>query len=156
MNLTWSKHGCLINLYNQLGMHQYVYIYGRSQWPRGLRRRFTAARLLRLWVRIPPRAWTFVCCECCVCFKVEVCATSWSLVQRSPTDCGAKTTKQLEMKISLTPRLKPETPNVFVFLYGMLYWAGFIKICRQIIISVCCRAKKGRCAWRPTCICACL
>ena len=29
-------------------------------------RRCTAARLLRLWVRIPPGAWTFVCCECCV------------------------------------------------------------------------------------------
>ena len=39
---------------------------GRSQWPRGLRRRFLAARLLRLWVRIPPGAWIFACCECCV------------------------------------------------------------------------------------------
>jgi len=38
----------------------------RSQWPRGLRRRSTAARLLRSWVRIPPGAWMFVCCECCV------------------------------------------------------------------------------------------
>ena len=28
--------------------------------------RSTAARLLRSWVRIPPRAWMFVCCECCV------------------------------------------------------------------------------------------
>jgi len=26
----------------------------RSHWPRGLRRRFAATRLLRLWVRIPP------------------------------------------------------------------------------------------------------
>jgi hypothetical protein len=26
---------------------------------------------------------------CCVCCQVEVSATSWSLVQRSPTDCGA-------------------------------------------------------------------
>ena len=40
--------------------------YSRSQWPRGLRRRSMAARLLRLWVRIPPGAWIFVCCECCV------------------------------------------------------------------------------------------
>ena len=32
----------------------------------GLRRRSTAARLLRSWVRIPPGAWMFVCCECCV------------------------------------------------------------------------------------------
>jgi len=37
-----------------------------SQWPRGLRRRSSAARLLRLWVRIPPGAWMFVCCECYV------------------------------------------------------------------------------------------
>jgi hypothetical protein len=31
----------------------------------------------------------FVCCECFVCCQVEVSATDWSLVQRSPTDCGA-------------------------------------------------------------------
>ena len=36
----------------------------RSQWPRGLRRRSAAARLLKLWVRMPPGAWS--CCECCV------------------------------------------------------------------------------------------
>ena len=29
----------------------------------------------------------FVCCKCCVCCQV-VSATGWSLVQRSPTDCG--------------------------------------------------------------------
>ena len=60
----------------------------KPQWPRGLRRRSSAARLLRLWVRIPPGAWIFVCCEW-VCCQVEVYATDWSLVQRSPTDCGA-------------------------------------------------------------------
>ena len=38
----------------------------RSQWPRCLRRRSAAAGLLRSWVRIPPGAWMFVCCECCV------------------------------------------------------------------------------------------
>ena len=37
-----------------------------SQWPRGLRRRSVAARLLRLWVRLPSEAWVSVCCECCV------------------------------------------------------------------------------------------
>jgi hypothetical protein len=36
----------------------------RSRWPRGLRRWSAAARLLRFWVRIPPGAWKFVCCEC--------------------------------------------------------------------------------------------
>ena len=39
----------------------------RSQWPRGLNCRSAAARLLRLWVRIPPMAWIFVvsvvCCQ---------------------------------------------------------------------------------------------
>ena len=39
---------------------------GRSQWPRGLRRRPAAVRLLRSWVRIPQGAWIFVCCEYCV------------------------------------------------------------------------------------------
>ena len=60
-----------------------------SHWLCGLRRRSAAARLPRLWVRIPPEAWRFVCCECCVCCQVEVSAISWSLVQRSPTDSGA-------------------------------------------------------------------
>ena len=39
---------------------------GCSQWPRGLRHRSAAAHLLRSWVRIPPGAWMFVCCECYV------------------------------------------------------------------------------------------
>ena len=51
------------------------------------RRRFAAARLLSSWVRIPPGAWMFVVTV--VCCHVEVSATSWSLVQRSPTDCDA-------------------------------------------------------------------
>jgi len=46
---------------------------GRSQWPRGLSRRSSAARLLRSWVRIPPRAWMFVCCECCVLSGRSLC-----------------------------------------------------------------------------------
>ena len=44
----------------------YYYIDRRSQWPRGLTLRSTAARLLRSWVRIPPGSWMSVCCECCV------------------------------------------------------------------------------------------
>ena len=41
-------------------------IWRRSQWLSSLRRSSSAARLLRLWVRIPPGAWMFVCFECCV------------------------------------------------------------------------------------------
>ena len=60
----------------------------RFQWPRGLLRRSAAARLLGLWVRIPPGH------ECLsvvrvVCCQVEISATSWSFVQSSPTDYGA-------------------------------------------------------------------
>jgi hypothetical protein len=45
----------------------------RSQWPRGLRRRSAAARLLRLWVRIPPVTWIFICCECCMLSGRSLC-----------------------------------------------------------------------------------
>ena len=45
----------------------------RCQWQRGPRRRSAAARLLRSWVRIPPGAWMFVCCECCVLLGIGLC-----------------------------------------------------------------------------------
>ena len=61
------------------------YLRFRFQWPRGVRP--VAACMLRVCVRIPPEARMPVCCECCVCCQVEVSATSWSLVQRSPIDC---------------------------------------------------------------------
>jgi hypothetical protein len=44
-----------------------------SQWPCGLRRGSAAARLLGLWVRIPPRAWMSVSCECCVLLGRGLC-----------------------------------------------------------------------------------
>jgi hypothetical protein len=68
-----------------------------SQCPRGLRRGSTAARLLGLWVRIPPRTWMYASCECCVLsgrglcdelvprpeesYRVCVSLWSWSLEQ---------------------------------------------------------------------------
>jgi hypothetical protein len=45
----------------------------RSQWPRGLRHRSAAARLLGLWVPIPPRAWMSVSCECSVLSGRDLC-----------------------------------------------------------------------------------
>ena len=50
----------------------------RSKWPRGLRRGIAAARLLGLWVRIPPTTWMSVSCECyvlsggCPCFGLII------------------------------------------------------------------------------------
>ena len=45
----------------------------RSQWPCCLRRRSAAARLLRLWVRIPPGTLMSICCECCVLSDRGLC-----------------------------------------------------------------------------------
>ena len=53
-------------------------LYCRSQWPCGVRRRSAAARLLRLWVRISPGAWMFVCCECCVFSGRGLCRANHS------------------------------------------------------------------------------
>jgi hypothetical protein len=38
-----------------------------------------------------------------VCCQVEVSATSWSLVQRSPTDCGVS-----QMYVTMKPRRNKE------------------------------------------------
>ena len=45
----------------------------RSHWPCGLRHRSSAIRLLRLWVRIPPGTWMFLCCDCRVLSDRGLC-----------------------------------------------------------------------------------
>ena len=55
------------------GIMKCNFLYSRSQWPRGLRCRSAAARLLRLWVRNPPGAWMSVCCDYCVLSSRGVC-----------------------------------------------------------------------------------
>ena len=60
-------HGIVCPSWNEETKKQYILYHThtirRSQWLRGLRRRSVAARLLRLWVQIPPGAWMVVCCE---------------------------------------------------------------------------------------------
>ena len=73
-----SEQRFIVNLYPQTFMIL-------SRWPRGQRRCSAAARLLGLWVRIPPVAWMSV--RCVLSCKVKVFATGRSLVQRSPTEC---------------------------------------------------------------------
>jgi hypothetical protein len=80
----------LQNLFSLRYEMKFIYTHnvaGRSQWPRGLKRRSAAARLLRLWVRIPPGHGRLSVVNV-VCCQVDVSAMSWLLVQRSPTDCG--------------------------------------------------------------------
>ena len=97
-------------------------ICSRSQWPRGLKRKFTASRLLRMWVRIPPGALIFVCCECCVlssrglyheritrpeesyrlwCVVVCVLETSWMRRPWPTGGCCAKSKKQTKWDLYL-------------------------------------------------------
>ena len=99
----------------------------RSQWPRGLRRRSAAARLLRSWVRILPGAWMFVCCVCCVLsgrglcddlitrpeescqlWWVVVCDLETSIMRRPWPALGCSATgkkKQLSLKTLYTKHL---------------------------------------------------
>jgi hypothetical protein len=76
---------------------------GRSQRPCGLRLGSTAARLLGLRVRIPPRhgCLSLVIVVCC---QVQVSATGRSLVQRSPTECGVS---ECDREASIIRRPRP-------------------------------------------------
>ena len=83
----WSS-SCCIELNSSLVFIKHFAYYHQSQWPRGLRSGSATAHLLGLWVWILPGIWMFVSCVC-VCCQVEVSVMSWSLVQRSATDCDA-------------------------------------------------------------------
>ena len=63
------------------------YFKSRSRWQRGLRCGSAAARLLGLLVQIPLSAWPSLSLEN-VCCQVEFFASGWSLIQRTPTECG--------------------------------------------------------------------
>ena len=67
--LRWRSDEDEIKMSSFIQRYEYILKYSLqywSQWPPGLRRRYAAVRLLRLWVRIPPRTRMLVCCECCV------------------------------------------------------------------------------------------
>jgi len=78
----------------------------RSQWPRGLRRKSTAARPLRLWVRIPPEAWLFLCCECCVLSGRGLCD---GLITRPEESYRLWRVVLCDLETSKMRRLKPAT-----------------------------------------------
>jgi hypothetical protein len=75
-SLTSSDTRAVCFLYTHTHTRVYIYIYIYSmpiQWPRGLWRGSSAARLLGLGVRIQPWAWMSVCCECCVLSGRDLC-----------------------------------------------------------------------------------
>ena len=78
----------------------------RSQWPRGLRRRSSTARLLRSWVRIPPGGWMFVCCECCMLSVRGLCD---GLITRPEESCRLWRVVVCDQETSKTRRLNLAT-----------------------------------------------
>jgi len=109
---TKEMHTFFINdsiILSSTGFEQPSVPEGRSQWPRGLRRRSSAARLPRLWVRIPPEAWMFVCCECCVLSGSGLCD---GLITRPEESYRLWRVVVCDQETSKTRRLKPATGAV--------------------------------------------
>jgi len=65
-----------------------------------------AARLLRLWVRIPPGAWMFVCCECCVLSDSGLCD---GLITRPEESYRLWSVVVCDQETSNTRRINPPT-----------------------------------------------
>ena len=72
----------------------------RSQWPRGLRRGSAAARLLGLWIRIPPGAWMFVSCECFVLSDRGLCDDLRRIVVPALFECCLRKATLVHLTIS--------------------------------------------------------
>ena len=98
----------------------------RSQWPRGLRRRSTAARLLRSWVRIPPRAWMSLCCECCVLSGRGLCD---ELITRPEEPYRLWRVVVCDQETSKTRNLKPAT----FFFFSRRYNPWWVLDCFTIL-----------------------
>ena len=130
----------------------------RSQWPRGLRRRSAAARLLRLWVRIPPGAWMFVCCECCVLsgrglcdelitrpeksyrlWCVVVCDLETSRIRRPWPALGRRATAKKKIPSDLCSSRSSALCgilNLFSLTSLLLVWGFFEEVCFRHFQSV--------------------
>jgi hypothetical protein len=61
--LPFELHNLIVNY---LIIYSTYCFFCPSKWPCSLTRTTVAARLMRLWVRIPPGKWRCVGCDCCV------------------------------------------------------------------------------------------
>jgi hypothetical protein len=82
----------------------YLIFTRRSQWPSGLRRGSAATRLLGLRVRIPPMAWMFASCECCVLSGRGLCDGPITRPEESYRLCCVTV---CDLETSRMRRLKP-------------------------------------------------
>jgi hypothetical protein len=115
----------------------------RSQWPRGLRRRSTAARLLRSWVRNPPGAWMFVCCVCCVLSGRGLCDELISRPEESyrlwrVVVCDHETSwyEEATARAELQTQRNKQT-CLYVIVYVTLYACMYVYVCKHVCVCVC-------------------
>jgi len=107
----WRDGTHILNTENGISANRFLYFtvstafVCKSQWPCGLKRRPTAARLLRLWVRIPPRGMD-ICCDCCVLSGRGLCD---GLIIRQKESYRLRPVVVCYQETSNTRRLKPAT-----------------------------------------------
>jgi hypothetical protein len=68
-----------------------------------------AAHLLRLWVRIPPRTWIFVCCECRVLSGRGLCD---EFITRPEESCRLCRVAVCDLEIS-----RIGAPYIYIYIY---------------------------------------
>jgi hypothetical protein len=91
--------------FNFYETRSFTYSKCRFQWSRGLRRSLRPLACLRFWVRIPPEAWMFVSCDCCVLSGRSLCD---GLIIR-PEESYRLWRVVCDQETSKTRRLKPAT-----------------------------------------------
>ena len=106
-----------------------------SQWPRGLRRRSAAARLLRSWVRIPPGAWMLVCCECCVLLGRGLCD---ELITRLEESYRMWCVVVCDIETSRIRRPWPALGNstIYIYIYICIYIFQYVSAANDRVTTV--------------------
>ena len=105
-------------------MLRYIYKHCRSKWPRGLRRRSAAARLLRSWVRTNlTGALMFVCCECCMLSGRGLCDELITRAEESyrlwcVVECDLETSR---MRRRVGSQRHKKIYNLYIYIYIYIY-----------------------------------
>jgi len=151
---TWCWTGGSRNTQKEHKWQQIVHCWPqncRCQWPQGRRRRSTAARLLRLWVRISPGAWISVYCECCVLSGRRLCD---KLITRPEESywlwcvvCDLETPMNEEALVHWGLSRQNLTNRLWIKLYSVLYNQSVARNADNVTIIRFLFPSKG-CVWR--------
>jgi len=104
----------------------------RSHLPRDLRCGSAVARLLRLWVRIPPAVWMFVCCECRVLSGRGLCD---KLITLPGESCRLWCVVVCDLE---TTRMRRTWPAVGCRAKNKQYLSAKVKVANLLCSSCCC------------------